>query len=101
MQSKEKPFLAASLDRIVTNLVTMEKWGMEIKSPLSKAGMRVEDACKNKNFFLEKLSDYSIRLKRKHDYYIQVQRQLYAASILALKGIIFVVYFGEEMPHPL
>ncbi|XP_078372649.1 uncharacterized protein LOC144656291 [Oculina patagonica] len=98
LQSKEKPFLAASLDRIVTNLITKEKWGMEIKSPLSKAGMRVEDACKNKNFFLEKLSDGMIRLKRNHDYYIQVQGQLYAASNLALKGIIFVVYFGEEMP---
>jgi len=51
-----------------------------------------------KDFFLEKLSDGIIRLKRKHDYYIQVQGKLYAASNLALKGIIFVVYFGEEMP---
>lgn len=94
LQSKEKPFLAASLDRIVTNLVTKEKWGMEIKSPLSKAEMRVEDACKNKHFFLEKLSDEIIRLKRKLNYYIQVQGQLYTTSNFSLKGIIFVVYFG-------
>ena len=98
LQSKEKPFLAASLDRIIINVATNEKWGMEIKSPLSKAGMRVEDACKIKNFFLEKLNNGTIRLKRNHDYYIQVQGQLYSASKLALKGVVFVVYFGEGMP---
>ena len=98
LQSKEKPFLAASLDRIVTNVLTNEKWGMEIKSPLSKAGMTVEDACKSKNFCLEKLNDGTIRLKRNHDYYIQVQGQLYSASSVALKGIVFVVYFGEGKP---
>ena len=54
LMSKEKPFLAASLDRIITNLTSNEKWGMEIKSPFSKAGMTVEDACKAKNFFFGK-----------------------------------------------
>lgn len=43
LQTKKKPFLAASLDRIITNLKTKEWWGMEIKSSFSKAGMRVED----------------------------------------------------------
>ena len=52
--SKEKPFLAASLDRIITNLTSNEKWGMEIKSPFSNAGKTVEDACKTKNFFFWK-----------------------------------------------
>ena len=98
LQSKEKPFLAASLDRIITNVVTNEKWGMEIKSALSKAGMTVDDACKSKNFCLEKLNDGTIRLKRNHDSYIQVQGQLYSACNLALKGIVFIVYFGEGMP---
>ena len=60
--------------------------------------MTVDDACKSKNFCLEKLNDGTIRLKRNHDYYIQVQGQLYSASNLALKGIVFVVYFGEGMP---
>ena len=73
LMSMEKPFLAASLDRIITNLTANGKWGMEIKSPFSKAGMTVEDVCKAKNFFLEKLSDGTIRLKRTHDYYIQTQ----------------------------
>ena len=53
--SKKKPFLGESLDRVITNLDTNKKWGMEIKSPFSKAGMTVEDACKTKNFFLENL----------------------------------------------
>lgn len=37
---------------MITNLTTQGKWGIEIKSPLSKVGMRVEDACKSKTFFL-------------------------------------------------
>ena len=99
LMSKEKPFLAASLDRIITNQTANEKWGMEIKSPFSKAGMTVEDVCKAKNFFLEKLSDGTIRLKRTHDYYIQTQGQLFvSSSSLALKGIVFLVYFGDEIP---
>ena len=53
---------------------------------------------KVKNFCLEKLNDGTIRLKRNHDCYIQVQGRLYSASNLALKGIVFVVYFGEGMP---
>ena len=31
--SKEKPFLGASIDRIVTFKETEEKWGMEINPP--------------------------------------------------------------------
>lgn len=49
--SKDKPNLGSSLDRIVTITDTDEKWGMEIKSPFSKAGMTVDEACKSKNFF--------------------------------------------------
>ena len=95
--SREKPFLGASIDRIVTFKDTEEKWGMEIKSPLSKAGMTVEEACKNKTFFLEKLSDGTVRLKRNHDYYLQIQGQLYCSK-LDLKGIILTVFFGDDKP---
>ena len=49
--SKDKPYLGASLDRIVTMTDTGEKWGMEIKSPFSKAGMTVDEACKTKKNF--------------------------------------------------
>ena len=95
--SKEKPYLGASFDRIVTFKDTEEKWGMEIKSPFSKAGMTVEEACKTKNFFLEKLGDGTVRLKRNHDYYLQIQGQLYCSD-LDLQGIILTVYFGEDKP---
>jgi len=84
--SKDKPYLGASLDRIVTMTDTGEKWGMEIKSPFSKAGMTVDEACKTKNFFLEKLADDSVKLKRNHNYFCQVQGQLYC-SMMPLKGI--------------
>jgi len=49
--SKDKPYFGASLDRILTITDTNEKWDMEIKSPFSKAGMTVDEACKTKNFF--------------------------------------------------
>ena len=52
---------------------------------------------KQKFFFLEKVADGSVRLKRNHNYFCQVQGQLYC-SIMHLKGIFFVVYFGEDMP---
>ena len=70
---------------------------MEIKSPFSKAGMTVEEACKTKTFFLEKLGDETVRLKRNHDYYLQIQGQLYSSD-LDLQGIILTVYFGEDKP---
>ena len=44
------------------------------------------------------VSDGTIRLKRNHDYYIQVQGQLYVAKDLNIESIHVIVYFGEEMP---
>lgn len=95
--SKDKPYLGASLDRVITMIDTGKKWGMEIKSPFSKAGMTVDEACKAKSFFLEKLANGSVQLKRNHNYFCQVQGQLYC-SMIPVEGIIFVVYFGENMP---
>ena len=52
---------------------------------------------KLKHIFGKKL--WNNQTERNHDYYIQVQGQLFFfSSNLALKGIIFTVYFGEEMP---
>ena len=95
--SRDKPYLGASLDRVVTMTDTGKKWGMEIKSPFSKAGMTVDEACKAKRFFFEKLANGSVQLKRNNNYFCQVQGQLYC-SIIPLEGIMFVVYFGENMP---
>ena len=52
---------------------------------------------KQRILFLEKLADGSVQLKNKHNYFCQVQGQL-CCSIIPLEGIIFVVYFGENMP---
>ncbi|PFX22246.1 putative pre-mRNA-splicing factor ATP-dependent RNA helicase mog-4 [Stylophora pistillata] len=59
--SRKKRYLGASLDRIVTNMDQNSKWGMEIKSPFSKAGMDVDQVCKAKTFCLEKIPDGTIR----------------------------------------
>ena len=45
----------------------------------------------SKTFFLEKLSDRT-RLKRNHDYHIQVQGQLYVASDLNIESIHGVLW---------
>lgn len=52
--SRKKPYLGGRLHRIVTNVDQNSKWGMEIKSPFSKAGMDVDEACKSKTFFFGK-----------------------------------------------
>ena len=46
----------------------------------------------SKTFFLEKLSDGTIRLKRNHDYHIQVQGQFYVASDLNIESIHGVLW---------
>lgn len=48
--SKDKPYLGANLNRVVTMTDTGKKRGMEKKSPFSKAGMTVDEACKAKSF---------------------------------------------------
>ena len=48
----------------------------------------------SKTFFLEKLSDRT-RLKRNHDYYIQVQGQFYVASDLNIESIHSVLLLGN------
>jgi len=55
-----------------------------------------QGSLQSKEYFLEKLADGSVQLKRNHNYFCQVQGQLYS-SIVPLEGIIFVVYFGENM----
>jgi len=52
---------------------------------------------KQRIYFLEKLAGGSVQLKTNHNYFCQVQGHLYC-SIVPLQGIIFVVYFGENMP---
>ena len=50
------------VEQLQRHITLLELTG--IKSPLSKAGMTIEEACQNKTFFLEKLADGTVRLKR-------------------------------------
>ncbi|XP_077867650.1 uncharacterized protein LOC144356967, partial [Saccoglossus kowalevskii] len=83
----------ASLDRMVTDPTEAVHTvgGLEVKCPPSFLNMSPEDAAKEKNSFLS-LNNGVIMLKRSHNYYIQVQGQMYAAG---LQWVDFVVWFGE------
>ena len=85
-------FLGASLDGMVS--CKNERWGLEIKCPFSKFKTSLQDALKDKKFFLEN-NGGTIKLKRKHQYYYQVQGQMFCAD---LKRIDFVVWFGGSEP---
>lgn len=74
--SKKQPYLGENFDRIIFNPATAEKWALEVKAPLRKAGMTVEEACRANNFYLEKKADGNVGLKTNHDYFYQVQGQL-------------------------
>lgn len=42
--SKDYPYLGASLDGIAVDLVSGQKWGIEVKCPISKHNMTMEEA---------------------------------------------------------
>ncbi|KAI8490491.1 hypothetical protein Bbelb_317590 [Branchiostoma belcheri] len=71
--SMERPWLGASVDRIVRK-DGQTIGGLEMKCPLSKLGMSVEDASQDSKFFLKKVNG-SVRLKTTHKYHDQVQGQ--------------------------
>eukprot|EP00795_Rhopilema_esculentum_P009926 gene9926-18533_t len=87
--SSSSSFLAAFLDGMVS--FNNERWGLEIKCPFSKFKISLQDALKDKKFFLENNGG---TIKRKHQYYYQVQGQMFCA---VFKRIDFVVWFaGSE-----
>eukprot|EP00794_Sanderia_malayensis_P016367 gene16367-biopygen12059 len=90
--SSSFPYLGASLDGMVSS--GSDRWGLEIKCPFSKFKSSLQDALKDKKFFLAD-SDGTIKLKRKHKYYYQVQGQMFCAN---LKRVDFVAWFGGSEP---
>ena len=92
--SKTHPYLGASLDAIITNIDTCERWGVEIKCPSSKFNQPLQDVLKDKSFYLRK-KDGSICLKESHSYYYQIQGQMFCSQ---LKRVDFVVWFGNDLP---
>ena len=92
--SKSHPYLGASLDAIITDMDTGEKWGVEIKCPSSKFNQPLEDVLQDQRFYLHK-KDGSICLKENHSYYYQIQGQMFCSQ---LKRVDFVVWFGNDLP---
>ena len=61
--------------------------------PYSKRGITIENAVKDKSFFLQPFSK-GIQLKRRHAYHFQCQGLV---NILNLPWIDFIVYTEEDL----
>ena len=77
-----KPWLAASPDGIICNAndTTHILGLLEIKCPFSMREKTLAEACKSSTFFLESNNEHNFKLKRRHDYYFQIQCQLYCVN---------------------
>ena len=71
-----KGFLAASPDGIVQDTSSGENGLLEIKCPYTKRNSSMTEACVDGNFFCT-INNSELQLKRHHNYYHQVQLQLY------------------------
>lgn len=82
-------FLGASPDGLVG-----EDSILEIKCPKSAKNMSIQEACNNiKNFCIDKKS---LKLKKRSDYYYQIQGQLQLAG---KRSCHFVVWTPKDMHH--
>ena len=80
MVSSENPWLAASPDDQVFDEESSPQWGLaEYKNPYSVRHLTIKEACKVSSFCLERKED-KYCLKKGHDYYYQVQCQLYCCD---------------------
>ncbi|KAK6196378.1 hypothetical protein SNE40_001615 [Patella caerulea] len=84
----EIPGLGASPDGKVYDTVCNKFGGLEVKCPISKAGMTIEQG-----FYLAN-DNGNIHLKISHDYFYQVQGQMF---ISGLEWTDFVVWLGKEI----
>ena len=77
--SLANPWLAASPDDKVYDPTTTPPWGLaEYKNPHSVKDLTISEACQqSKSFCLNKTKKNTFKLKSKHDYYYQVQCQMY------------------------
>ena len=71
-----KGFLAASPDGIVQDTNRDETGLLEIKCPYTKRDSNMTEACVDGNFFCT-MTNLQLQLKRHHNYYHQIQLQLY------------------------
>ena len=78
---KDNPWLAASPDDKVKDPSTSDIFGLvEYKNPYSVRDKSIDEACRCKHFCLQKKEnndEIQYTLKKRHDYYYQVQCQMY------------------------
>ncbi len=96
--SLENPWLAASPDGRVTDPSAAQPIGLvEYKNPYSTRDSTIEEACASKGFCLEKTKkgeEMVYSLRSRHNYYYQVQCQLYCCN---LEWCDFVVHTEKDM----
>ena len=80
--SPDNPWLAASQDdKVHDPSATPANLLVEYNNPHSAKPLTVPEACQQlKNFCLEKTENNTYQLKPKHDYYYQIQCQLYCTN---------------------
>ena len=86
------PWLGCSPDGILAQ-ENVPVGCIEVKCPYSKRGITIENAVKDKSFFLQPFGK-GIQLKRRHAYYFQCQGLV---NILNLPWIDFIVYTEEDL----
>ena len=97
--SVNTPWLAASPDGMVCDPSnpTQPLGLLEIKNPYSARELTLAEACNSRSFCLEqqqRCGDMTYKLKKKHDYYYQVQCQLYCVD---RDWCDFVLRTGREL----
>ncbi|KAK3092814.1 hypothetical protein FSP39_007483 [Pinctada imbricata] len=90
--SQERPGFGASLDGLVCDPSCKTKGGLEVKCSLSTLNQSAFTAASDASFYLQ-VSGKEIHLKRSHNYFLQVQGQMFVTGV---EWIDFVVYFGPN-----
>ena len=85
------PWLACSPDGL--SLLNGEWYGIEIKCPFSKKGLKIKEACSDKTFCMT-ITDGNAMLKRNHHYYFQC---LGVMAICQLPFLDFILYTEEDI----
>lgn len=77
----QQGWFGSSPDGIVIDSSNTACFGLlEIKCPYTKRDMSPEEACEDPNFYCYKADNGTFALKRSHQYYDQVQLQLYVSA---------------------
>lgn len=88
--SKPTPIIGVSPDARVVDCGCTDHFGIaEVKCPYTKQHVTPLDACRDENFFVEKISETDCKLKEDHASFAQVQGQM---AVTGARWCDFVVY---------